>query len=198
MSAEPSFDELMARLRHGEADAAHAVFQRFAQRLIALAGSRLRGTLQHKEDPEDVMQSVFKSFFLRQADGQFALQGWDGLWAVLTVMTLRKCGHRVQYFRAARRDAGRERSLTTADDALADWEAVAREPTPTEAAILTETVEQLMRGLADREREVVALRLQGCTAAEIGRQIGRSERVVQRMLDLVRKRLQRMRDNEEG
>jgi len=193
MSADAAFDDLMARLRQGDGDAARAVFERFAHRLIGLAGRRLRGSLQHKEDPEDVMQSVFKSFFLRQADGQFALQDWDSLWAVLTVLTLRKCGHRLDYFKAAKRDIGREQA-PAADATLAGWEAVAREPTPAEAALLTETVQQLLGSLEGKERDVVTLRLQGYTTPEIAKQVGRSDRMVQRTLDLVRKRWQRLRD----
>jgi hypothetical protein len=30
-----------------------------------------------------VLQSVYRSFFLRHAEGEFAFTGWDGLWALL-------------------------------------------------------------------------------------------------------------------
>src|SRR4051812_14113370 len=104
MPDEESFADLMARLRAGDQDAAARVYQHFARRLIGLARSRLDGLMRRKEDPEDVVQSVFRSFFARQAGGQFDLDDWNSLWSLLTVITLRKCGHRVEYFRAARRD----------------------------------------------------------------------------------------------
>src|SRR5580692_11428902 len=99
MSVDPSFDTVMQRLRAGDDEAAADVFRRFADRLIGLARSRLDERLRQKVDPEDVMQSVFKSFFRVQADGKLDLANWDSLWALLTVITLRKCGHRIEYFR---------------------------------------------------------------------------------------------------
>ena len=71
-------------LRRGEAHAAEQVFLRFAQRLIALARSRIDAAVRSKEDPEDVVQSVFRSFFTRQRGGQFLLADWESLWASLT------------------------------------------------------------------------------------------------------------------
>lgn len=41
MSDGESFNDVMARLRRGDDDAAAAVFRRFGQRLIGLARSRL-------------------------------------------------------------------------------------------------------------------------------------------------------------
>ena len=120
MSPEPAFDALMERLRRGERQAAEEIFHRFARRLIGLARSRLEPAIRQKVDPEDVMASVFKSFFLRHAGGQFELDDWDGLWSLLTVITLRKCGHKVEHFRAARRDVKREvHAPDTADDSSA-------------------------------------------------------------------------------
>src|SRR4051794_31226371 len=86
MSADPAFANLMDRLRTGEQAAAKEIFQRFAWRLVALARTRLDSRIRLKVDPEDVMQSVFKSFFLRQSEGQFDLENWDGLWSLLTLL----------------------------------------------------------------------------------------------------------------
>jgi hypothetical protein len=57
-------------IRSGDAGAAAPVFQRFAGRLIAPARSRLGDRLRAKVDPDDVVQSVYKSFFLRHANGE--------------------------------------------------------------------------------------------------------------------------------
>ena len=40
------------------------------------------------------MQSVFKSFFVRQGQGQFELDNWDSLWGLLVRITLRKRNHK--------------------------------------------------------------------------------------------------------
>jgi RNA polymerase sigma-70 factor (ECF subfamily) len=201
MSADSQFTDLMARLRAGDerAEAAAAeIFNRFAGRLIGLAARHLDERLRQKVGPEDVMQSVLKSFFVRQAAGQYDLADWDGLWSMLVVITLRKCGHKAEHFRAACRDVGREQALADEDSARS-WEAVSREPTPSQAALLAEAVRQALAALEDeRERTVLELSLHGLSVPEISAQVGRSERTVQRVLTRVRKRLERLRDEGEA
>jgi RNA polymerase sigma-70 factor (ECF subfamily) len=195
MPAEAAFQQLMARLRAGDEEAAREVFGRFARRLIGLAAKHLDGRLRPKVDPEDVAQSALKSFFLRYAGGEYELAGWDDLWALLVLITLRKCGLKLKFYRAGRRDVQREQQPPP--DADSGWEAVAREPTPAEAALLAETVEQLLRSLpGERERRMLELSLQGCSADEISAAVGRSARTVERVLARVRKRLERDRDEE--
>jgi RNA polymerase sigma-70 factor (ECF subfamily) len=195
MAEDRSFAELLARLRAGDEGAADRIFRHYAGRLIALARSRLDTVMRRKVDPEDVLQSVFKSFFRRDAGRPFDLESWDGLWGLLARITLRKCGHQVEHFRAACRDVRREAGLEPGpDDSGTAWEALAREPTPPEAAALAEAVEGLMRSLEGRDREIVTLALQGFTAAEISAQLSRPERTVYRVLGRVKKRLQSMQD----
>jgi RNA polymerase sigma-70 factor (ECF subfamily) len=193
MPPDDSFADLMVRLRAGDPDAAAQVFHRFQTRLIALAQRRLGAALRQKEDPEDVVQSVFKSFFRRQAAGQFDLASGDKLWNLLTRITLRKCGHRLDYFRAARRDVQREVALgPTADDSRPGPEALAREPTPVEAATLAEIVERLMRSLEESDRHIFQLSLQGESVAHISRQVNLSERTVERVRGQIRRCLERL------
>jgi RNA polymerase sigma-70 factor (ECF subfamily) len=149
--------------------------------------------VRQKVDPEDVAQSVFRSFFARQADGQFVLEDWDGLWGLLTRITLRKCHRQCERFTAGRRDVRREVSAPSpAAGCGVAWEAIAREPTPSDAAMLTELVDALMRPLDERERRILELRLQGYAVPEIGEAVGRTERTVHRVLERVRQRLERM------
>jgi len=195
MEAKDSFGQLMARLRAGDDDAAAAVFQRFAGQLIGLARAQLDSRLRPKVDPEDVVQSVYRSFFSRYGAGQFELGTWNDLWGLLTVITLRKCVNRVEYLRAECRDARREVSGQPADgDSTPGFEAVDRAPTPQEAAVLADTLEQVLRGLEQPERAIIELSLQGYSVLEISAQLGRAERTVRRVRELVRKRLERMQE----
>jgi RNA polymerase sigma-70 factor (ECF subfamily) len=192
MSAEDSFDELMARLRAGDPVAAERIFRQFARRLIALAQSRLGVRVGRKVDPEDVLQSVFRSFFRRQADHAYDLDNWESLWALLAQFTVRKCGHKVAHFHAARRDVRREENLLplSPEESTVIWEPLAREPTASEAAVLVETLEQLLAGLEERDRAIVTLSLQGYSVQEIVQQVGRPQRAVYRVLERVKRRLQ--------
>jgi RNA polymerase sigma-70 factor (ECF subfamily) len=197
MDDNPSFDDLMGRLRAGDNDAATRVFNEYANRLIALARRRLDPRILQKVDPEDVLQSVFRSFFRGQAAGRMdEIHTWDSLWGMLVVITRRKCGRRAMYFHADRRDVQREVSpRPRPDQSVADWEA-GDEPTPEDAAILAETVERLMLRLDEKNRHILALRLQGCPAPEIAAQARCTERTVYRVLDRVKTMLHEM--HEEG
>lgn len=194
MPRQESFPELIARVKAGESSAATEIFNRFARRLIGLARMHLDSRVRQKIDPEDVLQSAFKSFFLRHADGQFVLNDWDDLWSLLVTITLRKCGHQIEHYRAACRDVGREQLAP--EDSAGSWQALAKDPSPAEATLLAEAVTQLLSSLGDeRERRMVELSLQGYSVAEVSAEVGRSERTVQRVLGRVCTRLQRMRDS---
>jgi len=199
MHENDSFPELMDRLRSGEDEAAREVFARFAARLVGLARRHLDGRLAVKVDPEEVVQSAYKSFFIRHREGTLAAGNWDGLWGVLTMITLRKCADRAAYYRAGKRDVARE-VAGAADDSgpgAAAEIALDREPKPEEAAVLAETVEALFRAVDDPdERAILELSLQGFTAAEISESLGRAERSVRRLRERIRKRLERMRDGD--
>src|SRR4029079_10554541 len=79
MEPHESFVELAGRLRAGDEGAAAEVFRRFAGRLIALAHTELDARLRRKVDPEDIVQSVYRSFFTRHRAGHFDLATWDAL-----------------------------------------------------------------------------------------------------------------------
>lgn len=166
------------------------VFERFTRRLIGLAGTHLQHRLRHKVDPEDIVQSVYKSFFLRYGEGALAAEGWEGLWGLLTVITIRKCADRARFFTAERRDAAREVSPRRTEDNTSWYEAAGREPTPDQAAMLAETVEGLLARFDEDERTIIEMSLQGFSTQEISDHTGRAERSVRRLRERVRRHLE--------
>jgi RNA polymerase sigma-70 factor (ECF subfamily) len=199
MSGNDSFALLMVRLRSGEDGAAREVFLRFAARLVGLARRHLDARLAVKFDPEDVVQSAYKSFFMRQREGELDVGTWDGLWGLLTMITLRKCADRAAYYHTDKRNVTRETIVSNEDSAPGIVNlAFDREPQPDEAAVLAETVEALFRSIDDPdERAILELSLQGHTASEISEQLGRAERSVRRLREHIRKRLERMQSESE-
>src|SRR5262245_62208533 len=149
-----SFAEFLIRLRDQGDHAAQELFGRFAHQLIALAHRHIGGGLRHKVDPEDVVQSAYKSFFFRYGAGKLDVVNWNSLWGLLTLITVRKCAERAAYHRAECRDTAREVS-PPGEDAAPWLEPFGREPTPVEAAVLSETVEQLLTRLDEDERPIV-------------------------------------------
>jgi RNA polymerase sigma-70 factor (ECF subfamily) len=88
---------------------------------------------------------------------------------------------------------GREVAVAHDEDGAASWaDPFGREPTPLEAAVLNETVEQLLRGLDEEERPVLEMSLQGFTTREISQRLGRAERTVRLLREGVRHRLEGM------
>src|SRR5215510_7896048 len=155
MPPTDSFRGLVDQLRAGDDAAATEVFNRFARRIVGLARKQLHAAVRSKVDPEDVLQSVFRSFFNRQREGRFAIESWDSLWGILMVMTLRKCRRRIQYYRAEKRDARREKLWEGESHGEGDPAIFAREPTPSEAAMLIELIGRLMSELPEDDRPVL-------------------------------------------
>ena len=196
MPPTESFRGLIDQLQAGDNTAAAEVFNRFGRRILGLARRQLHSSLRSKVDPEDVLQSVFRSFFSRQRTGRFAIENWDSLWGILMVMTLRKCRRRIQYHRADRRDAQRETSWNENLEAEGDPGLFARDPTPSEATILVELVGRLMRELPEEDRAILTLHLQGHTIAEIKAHTGRAMRTIRRVLERIRKQVRTIQADE--
>jgi RNA polymerase sigma-70 factor (ECF subfamily) len=195
---DDAFALFLAQLRAGDSDAALEVFRRFSSQLIALARSRFAHRFRFKVDPEDVVQSAYKSFFHRYGQGELRADNWSCLWGLLTLITLRKCSERVAYHRAGRRDIRREVSARPGGSrTVPSLEAPGREPTPHEAVELSETVERLLAGLDDDERPVIELSLQGYSVREISQRLERAERSVRRIRERVRCRLEREQTKDE-
>lgn len=201
MLDDTPFDQVIEQLRRGEEGGANHVYHRFARRLYALARARLHNAIRDKVDPEDVVQSAFRSFFglARQADAddrRFDVRSWDGLWAVLVVIAVRKCRRQWRLFHGAGRDVQREQALAArSDDSHGGWEAVDREPLPEEAAALGDLVEQLLTRLVACDRPILEQRLQGHSIEEIVTATGRSERAVYRVLAEARAHLKQLLDS---
>lgn len=190
MPAEGSFADFLDRLRTDQGKAARQLFGRYTSRLIGLARVELDRRLRQKVDPDDVLQSVYKSFFQREARGQFDLPNWDSLWGLLATMTVRKCARWNRHFQTEGRAISREVSDSSAtDDPGRDWATADPCPTPPEVAMLTELVEGLLRDLGSANGPILVLALQGYSAAEICGQLQRSQRSVYRILEQVKDRL---------
>ena len=77
--------------------AARLIWQRYFHSLLELARSHLDRRVRPRTDEEDIAQSMYKSFCLRQQRGEFDLAGRDELWRLLVTITLRKVRQRRQH-----------------------------------------------------------------------------------------------------
>ena len=164
--------------------AATELFERYASRLIALTQRHLNERLGRRLDAEDVVQSVFNSFFVRTRDGAFMLQENGELSRLLVSMTLNKLDDQIRHHTAGKRSITSENHFSS-EDSLHGMSAaaLARDPSPEEAAALAELVEQILTPLDPLARKVVELRLQGYEMQEIAAQTGYCQRTIRRLLN---------------
>jgi RNA polymerase sigma-70 factor (ECF subfamily) len=182
---------LLAKWRTGDARAADELFRRYANRLIAMARSRLSPKLARRLDPEDVVQSAYRSFFARARDGQFDIQRGEDVWKLLVAIVLHKLRNQAKHHTADKRNIATEQPFGGEDSLLGmQAEVVAQAPTPMTALALVDELEHVMRDLEPAGRRILELRLQGHTQYEISTQTGRSVASVCRTLAWVKEQLE--------
>jgi RNA polymerase sigma-70 factor (ECF subfamily) len=188
--ADDQSSNLVARWRAGDQAAAAELFQRYASRLIALARSRLSSRLAQRVDPEDVVQSAYRSFFGDAKDGRCDVRRGGDLWQLLVTITLHKLHDQVKRHRRAKRAVERELNVGS-DESWLNVEAhlATQVPSPMEAVALADEVEQIMRDLKPLYRRIMELRLQGYNIDEIAAATQSGERTVRRVLDQVKQQL---------
>jgi RNA polymerase sigma-70 factor (ECF subfamily) len=75
----PTDESLLFRFQRGQSDAATALYLRYAKRLHALVSKQRGADLAARVDPEDIVQSVFRTFFRRAAAGHYVVPQGDEL-----------------------------------------------------------------------------------------------------------------------
>ncbi len=197
MSDSQSVTQWLHGVKTGDSGDIERLWNRYFQRLIHLAGSKLPHHCRRAFDEEDVALSAFHSFCDRAGRGQFPeLTDRDDLWRLLATITVRKALMQVRHQMRRKRGGGgvlgesaflgRDRAAGgTGGTGLA--EILGNEPSPEDAARFTDTLNHLIDSLGDPTLKSVALRrLQGHTSAEIGTELGTSTRTVDRKLRLIR------------
>ncbi len=181
---------LVNRWRAGDERAADDLFHRYVDRLLALARSRLSEKLAARFDPEDVVQSAYRSFFDKARSGSFAVERSGDLWRLLAAITINKLHHQIERNTAGKRGIDQEQGASSWLNQLDLVETVTRDPSPSEAVALADEMELLMRDLAPHQRRMLELRLRGYTLEEIAVEVQRSERTVRRVMDQVKQTLE--------
>jgi RNA polymerase sigma-70 factor (ECF subfamily) len=176
---------LLQRFQEGHSDASTLLYLRYAKRLHALAESQSSGDLARRLDPEDIVQSVFRTFFRRAAAGRYAVPDGEEIWKLLLVIALNKLRSAGSHYRAAKRDVRRTAGGESYEVALEN-QAVGDE---TALAILRMVIDQLLADLPAAQQRMVQLRIEGHEVSEVAQKTNRSKRSVERVLQEFRTRL---------
>jgi RNA polymerase sigma-70 factor (ECF subfamily) len=179
--ARPRADEsrsdrsLLRLYRHGDQEAATRLYERYAHRLRALAKLKKSPDLDRRVDADDIVQSVFGSFFRKAKTGVYDVPQGKELWRLFVVITLNKVRAKGVHHRAERRDVGKTTSgLDRTGDLLA---------TDGEACVaLKLAIDEALDRLSPEKRTMIKLRMEGYEVGEISKAVNRSKRTVERLL----------------
>jgi RNA polymerase sigma-70 factor (ECF subfamily) len=171
-------------------EAARQLWLRFAERLRGVVRRRVDPRILRRASEDDLLQSLFASFFTAPPGPSGPPRSRADLWRLLVHITLCKVANTVDRHFAARRDVRRDPGLAKArpegsGSALREIEDP-RWICPQDAALAREEFERLRALIPDDLRLVFDLRLEGYTNAEIAQQINRVERTVELKLQAIR------------
>ncbi len=168
-------DDLVERCRTGDSRAEEELVARYSRGLIRLAERHLSAKAKVLNDGEDIVQSVFRTFFRRNALGEFHIESSAKLWYLLARITYRKSVEK-----------GRMKQIATEGP---EGDCPSREPRPDDLAVVEDLIERLLQGLTDLHQNVLMMLLQGTSEREIAGRLGVSRQNVQRIHELFRQRL---------
>ena len=177
--------ELVERWRAGDQEAARLLFDRYVDRLAALARQRISLRLAARVDAEDIVQSVFRTFFGRLREGQYHITDQEDVCKLLVRITVHKTLRQVEFHCAARRDPGQETPLGDQPQERL-MELLGHEPSPEAAVTFLDRLEHFLNQLRPQERQILELRFQGHSNEEVAAKLGTSDRKVRRVVERVR------------
>lgn len=181
---------LVRRFQAGEQDAATALYKRYAKRLQRLAERNTASDLARRFDAEDVVQSVFRTFFRRVRIGHYDLPEGEELWRLLLVISLNKIRSLATHHRAQKRSV----TATITAEPLAMSQIAETSTNAMALESLRMVVDEVLGGLPEAQQQIILHRIDGCQVEEIAANTGRSKRTVERVLQTFRKQLREIID----
>ncbi|MFI5455689.1 MAG: RNA polymerase sigma factor [Isosphaerales bacterium] len=164
---EPSFAEFIRRVRAGDERAARDLVERYEPAIRRAARVRLRDSrLRRLIESVDICQSVFASFFVRTALGQYDLDSPDKLIRLLAAIARNKVAFQANREHAACPD---QRRINHGAE-LGDCPATGSSPSQQVAA--RELVQEARRRMTADELLLMERREQGHQWAEIATELG--------------------------
>jgi RNA polymerase sigma factor (sigma-70 family) len=171
---------------------AETVDREYAAKLRAMAEHGMDQRLRRREDPEDVVQSVLRTVFRRAAEGQLHLGDGGELWRLLETVTRNKILKHAEYHRAKKRTPKVEEY-----DGV-DGIVSSKKPTAEEQAVARDLMDQILEGLDQSYSQIVLLLAEGRSERAVAEQLGSTRQTVRSKIGRLRKRLQKLLDEDAG
>ncbi len=193
MSHSPNVSHWIDLVKAGDSAAANRIWQHYFDRLVRSVRARLAGQNRAVSDEEDIVLSVFDSFYNAAENGRFPdLSDRDDLWRLLLRMSARKVVDKRRHDQRQRRGGNAKvHSLNQTDDDDSVIEAIGNEPSPVMVLMMQESVDEFFSHLGVGQlRELAVAKLEGYSNAELAERFGCSERTIERRLHLIREKCQ--------
>jgi RNA polymerase sigma-70 factor (ECF subfamily) len=174
--------DLVTDFQAGSESAAKDLFDKYCERLLRLAKRRIGQRMSSRFDPEDVVQSAFRTFFTRVKNDEFAFEHEDDLFKLLVRLTVRKTLRRIQYHRADKRNPEAETGRQS-DGSEIFAQVASQEPTAEVEVCLLDEFERFVTQLPPLDRQVLELKVQGFSTLEIADRLGTYDRKVRRIIE---------------
>ena len=192
MSKSTNVSHWINLVKAGDSTAANHIWQHYFDRLVRSVRGRLYGQNRVVSDEEDIVLSVFDSFYSAAEKGRFPdLSDRDDLWRLLLRMAARKVVDKRRHDLRQRRGGNvKLHSLDHTDDDNNVIEAIGDEPSPEMVLMMQESVEQLFSYLGVGQlRDLAGAKLEGYSNTELAQLFDCSERTIERRLHLIREKL---------
>jgi DNA-directed RNA polymerase specialized sigma24 family protein len=193
MSKSTNVSHWIDLVKAGDSAAATRVWQHYFDRLVRSVRARLHGQNRAVTDEEDIVLSVFDSFYNAAENGRFPdLTDRDDLWRLLLRMAARKVVDKRRHDLRQRRGGNvMLHSLDHASDDGNIFEAIGDEPSPEMVLMMQESVEHFFSHLGVGQlADLAGAKLEGYSNAELAQRFGCSERTIERRLHLIREKCQ--------
>ena len=193
MSNSPNVSHWIDLIKLGDSVAANRIWQHYFDRLVRSVRRRLYGQNRAVSDEEDIVLSVFDSFYHAVEQGRFPdLSDRDDLWKLLLRMSARKVVDKRRHDLRQRRGGNINlHSLDQAADEKNIIVAIGDEPSPEMVLMMQESVETFFSHLGDGQlRDLAGAKLEGYSNAELAERFECSERAIERRLHLIREKCQ--------
>ena len=177
----PSDRSLVYLVRGGDQDAAQELYNRYARRVLGLVKAKFSKRMQTMTEPEDVVQSIFRSVFRGVQAGNYNAPEGSTLWNLLAVISVHKMRKGWRHYTAQCRNFDRNIQLDSLSEML--------EADENSGAFVELCVKEILEFLPENYQDILSLRMQGFKVAEIAEKTGHSSRTVERILQKCREQL---------
>jgi len=196
---------MLQRLKSGDEAAASEILDRYESQVRLVVRRFLPRVLRSRFDSQDIMQSVWRSFFQKVREDQAAksadpvaeakpeeeFQDAGQLFKFLSRMARNKVIDQYRRETSLKSDVHRQRAIH--GESGEDLDPPSPEESPAEVVEAADELSHWRSLIPEDRQELIDMKADGMSTREIGVKLGISERTVQRVLEDLRQRVERRR-----